>query len=552
MVLGVVGGLGLFIYGMELVTKGLQRTLAMRLRELLLRVTENRLLGLLGGTAIASLIFSGPATVMVTGFVNAGLISLTQAIPLIFGANVGTTIAMQLVSLHLVVLSPPAIGIGLIMRMFFRSEAVRNAGLAPLGFGLLFLGLDFMASSLEPLRESAGFREFLSQINSQTLIGLVMGIGMSAVLTSVVMSSGATIAITFTLVKVGVITSLDQAFPILIGAHIGTCIITFISTLDKNADAKRATLCHLFFNVVGGIVAIILMKFYLRLIPAIPGTSGDVVRQIANMHTAIQLTNALLFLPFVGFFAAISTKILRSKNGDREELTHLDPRLVDSPDIAIELATREMERQARICLVMLRSTLDGLRSGRDLPLDEVRQQERAVDEIKHSLDHYLVLIAEHHLSRQHAILLQDLVGTCNDIERIADHIEEIILMTRARQKRQVHFDAEHDLCLHELGSHVSEILSLTVESLEDIGPEERRALAERILEARKVYKRRAGEIRSLFNAQIEEGSTDGIQGIFFMRYVMEFDRIIRHVRGIARAEMRQTLAAAAADDAASL
>ncbi len=536
--LGVIGGLGLFLYGMELVTKGLQRTLALRLRSFLLRVTENRVLAFFGGATIATLIFSGPATAMVTGFVNAGLISLVQAIPLIIGANVGTTLTMQFVSLHPVAVAPAAIGLGIIMRLFFRSEVVRNAGSTPLGFGLLFLGLEFLQGALEPLRESQPIRDFLAGIGSQTLIGLVLGVLASGLLTSVLMSSSATIAITFSLVKVGIVTSLDQAFPILLGAHIGTCIITIISALGKTTDAKRAALCHLLFNIFGSVLALILMRVYLRVIPM---TSGDLVRQIANMHTIIQLVNAISFLPAVALFASLATRILPSRNGDSEERTHLDPRLVDTPDIAIMLATREMQRQTRICLTMLQKTLIGLRGGQQLPIDEVRSQERAVDDIKHALDGYLVMIAERQLSRRHAIQLQELVATCNDIERIADHIEDIILMTRTRERKQVKFDAEHESCLQELGALVSDILSLTVASLDVKLPQENFAIAQSILDRRKVYKRRAGEIKQLFNEQIEEGSTDGMQGIFFMRYVMEFDRIIRHVRGIARAEVRQAL-----------
>ncbi|MCC6546722.1 Na/Pi cotransporter family protein [Candidatus Sumerlaeota bacterium] len=536
----VIGGLGLFLYGMELVTKGLQRTLAFRLRSFLLRVTEHRLYAYLGGAALATLMFSGPATAMITGFVNAGLISLNQSVPLMFGANVGTTIAMQFVALRLVEVAPIAIGIGMILRTFFRSDLAQNAALAPLGFGMIFLGLELMSIALEPMRHSAFFQNFVSHIHSGSIAGLLLGVVVSCAVTSALMSSTATIAITLSLASAGAITKLEQAFPILIGAYIGTCIVAIISAMGKNGDAKRAALCHLLFNVFGCVVAIALMKVHLWIIPK---TSSDLVRQIVNLSTCIQFVNGLVFLPFTAAFARLASRILPRK-GEQEERTHLDPRLVDSPERAIAMATLEMQRQTRICLGMLRATLAGIHNGKDLPFDEVRAQERAVDDIKHALDTYLVMIAERQLSRRHAIQLQDLVATCNDIERIADHIEEIILMTRAKERKQVKFDAEQNQSLQELGVLVSELLLLTVASLDARDAEDKRTVAQQILEHRKIYKRRAMEIRQIFNEQLEEGgATDGMQSIFFTRYLMEFDRIIRHVRGIARAELRQALPA---------
>lgn len=536
----VIGGLGLFLYGMELVTKGLQRTLAFRLRSFLLRVTEHRVLAFLGGIGLATLIFSGPTTAMITGFVNAGLISLQQSVALTFGANVGTTIAMQFVALRIVLVAPIAIGLGMVLRTFFKSDIVQSAAFIPLGFGMIFLGLELMSIALEPLRHSHQFQEFVSHLHTRSIAGLALGIIVSCALTSVLMSSTATIAITLSLARAGAISELEQVFPILIGAYIGTCGVAIISAMGKNGDAKRAALCHLLFNLFGCVVALILMKVYLWVIPK---TAHDLVRQIVNLSTCIQLVNGLLFLPFAPSFARLAARILPSK-GETEEQTHLDPRFVDSPERAIALATLEMQRQTRICLGMLRSTLAGIHDGRNLPFDQVRAQERAVDDIKHALDTYLVMIAERQLSRRHAIQLQDLVATCNDIERIADHIEEIILMTRAKVRKQVKFDEEHDQSLQELGLLVSELLLLTVESLDAKDCEDKRSVAQQILEHRKVYKRRAMEIRQLFNEQLEEGgATDGMQSIFFTRYLMEFDRIIRHVRGIARAELRQALPA---------
>lgn len=534
-ILTVLGGVGLFLFGMELVTRGLREALGSRLRMLLQRVTTNRFVGLVGGAATASVLFSGPTTVMIVGFVNAGLMTLVQAIPMILGANVGTTVALQIVAFNVGVYSPIIIAIGMASRLFSRSETFRNVGQAILGFGLLFLGLTVMQQALEPVKESDILSALLASIGTGGFGSVLFGVLVSVVLTATIMSSGAMIALLFALAGVGLITDFSQAFPILLGAHIGTCIIALIGSIGTTRSARRAALAHLVFNIGGTILALILIKAHLTLIPM---TSENLVRQIANGHTLIQLVNALAFLALVHPMTALLERIV-PRQGKEQEISHLDPDLVETPELAILMIVKEMRRQAQICERMLRTSMEAMLSLDLSRFEEVRKDEQAVDTIKHALDEYIVMVGERQLSHRQSLLLQHLTASSNDLERIADHIETIGILTRTKVRRKIWFNDESMLQLVELGKFVSRLLSLTVDSLDPTQPEYR-DLAMKVLDMRKEYKTRARFIKEEFNNRAFEGAEDALTGMFFMRYITVFDRIIRHIRGIARHELKES------------
>lgn len=535
-VMTVAGGVGLFIFGMELITTNLSRLLGPNLRLLLQRVTVNRAMGLIGGSAVATLLFSGPTTLMVVNFVNAGLISLAQGLPVIFGANIGTTLALQLIAFDLKPYALAALGVAMIIRIVTSSDALKTFTSALIGFAFIFLGLGLMQPALEPLANSQFVVRFLGQINSSTASGIMVGVLVSFVLSAVMMSSAAFIATIFAFSHAGLITSFDQVFPILLGAHIGACIITLIGSIGTNVHARRAAVAHLLFNILGGLLAIAMMRLYTHIIPL---TSDNLVRQIANGNTMIQVVNGVLFLAVVGPFSRLVEWIIPMPAGQETERSHLDPSMVRTPELALLMVIREMRRQARICRRMLRVSMEAMLSLDIGRFSEVRRDESAVDEIKHALDNYFVIIGERRLSRRQSVLLQHLVASSNDLERIADHIETIGVLTRTKVKRKMWFEDQSMMRLVELSRLVAESLETTIDAL-DIAQPEAREKAQRVLALRKEYKRRAQEIKEEFNSRYFTGAEDAIHGMFFMRYVTVFDRIMRHVRAIARAELKET------------
>ncbi|MCB2155173.1 Na/Pi cotransporter family protein [bacterium] len=535
MMLTALGGIGLFIFGMDLMTESLQQSLGHHLRTALQKLTAHPILGIIGGTAIATAIHSGPTTVMIVGFINAGLINLQQSIAVMLGANVGTSVSMQLVAFDLVAYAPIAIAIGAVIRMFVKSEQIKHAGTVLLGFGLLFVGLGLMKDALAPLKHSEFFQTLLSQIDGQVLFGMILGILISTVITGVLMSSGATVAIAYALADAGVITSISQAFPIVLGAHIGTTFITLLGAIGTNVNARRAAVSHLAFNVLGAILAAAMSPIYFKIIPM---TSDSLVRQIANVHTFVQVFNSLVVLPMTGPFSKLIMLMVPSKEVP-DETSHLDPSLVRTPELAILASIQEMRRKMRICGRMLDKAMEATVSLDLGEFESVRKDEAAVDQIKHALDDFFVLIASRKLSKRQSVLLQHLISSSNDVERIADHIETISVLTRAKVKREIWFDDDSMNRLIELGALVSEMLKVAVESL-DPTQEQFREHAEKLLVMRKDYKRRVSKLKEEFNSRIFEGSEDAINGMFFMRYLTVFDRVIRHIRGLARAELQPT------------
>jgi len=305
----LLGGLALFVYGMKVMSDGLQRAAGNRLRDLLYHLTRNRVAAFLIGSVVSLLVHSGATTLMVVGFINAGLMSLVDSIPVILGANVGTTLSMQLVSFKLDEYAFFAIAAGMLLHLAGRKDLLRHIGSVLFGFGLLFLGMTTMSASLAPLK-GGPIQALLQSTDAATLAGLLLGFLVSSALTGVIQSSGATIGVLFALASAGVFTEFRQVFALLLGAHVGTCATSLLGAIGTNIEARRAALAHLLFNVLGSLFAMALTPLWLW---AIPLTADSLVRQIANAHTLVQLANALVVLPIAGLFAKLVVLVSPSK-----------------------------------------------------------------------------------------------------------------------------------------------------------------------------------------------------------------------------------------------
>ena len=287
----LLGGLGLFIFGMKIMTQGLQALAGTRMRTLLSRLTRNRVTGALAGTTVGFLVHSGAGAVRLVGFINAGLLTLEASIPIMIGNNLGTTLSMQLFSFHIGAYCYFAIAAGFLMQLLSRRDAVREVGLMVLGVGLLFLGMNTMSDAVGPLKEGGYIQPFLAYTNGATAGGMALGILLSALFTGVLQSSGAMIGMLFALANGGAFDSLSQVFPLVLGAHIGTCVVGLFGSLGTNIEARRSAVSHLAFNVLGSVVAALMFPLYAK---ALPLVGVELVRQIANTHTAVQLVNGLI------------------------------------------------------------------------------------------------------------------------------------------------------------------------------------------------------------------------------------------------------------------
>ena len=528
----VLGGLALFIFGMNIMTDGLRQAVGGKLRTILAATTSNRFAGIGFGTVLGTLVHSSGTTVMLVGFVNAGLMTLAQAIPPVLGANIGTTVSMQLISFKLSDYCFAVIAIGFMLTMFGRNQQVKESGKALIGFGLLFLGMETMSGALKPHREA--LRPLLQPIDGTTWPGLFLGVGIALGITSIIQSSGATIGMAFALIDAGAFTSFPQVFPIVLGAHIGTCATALLGSIGTNIFARRTALSHLLFNIFNVSLAIAMRPLYFRFIEL---TSDDLKRQTANMHTLVMLITVLVLVPFIPFLHKIVEWISPTRK-PLPEPTHLDPDLIPVPEKGIVAVLKELARMAKICQdSFLRLDKIILLEPNKKELDRIKKNEAAVNDIKLAIKDYVNHLTEPYLSQRQAFLLQYMDRCASDIERIGDHVEtlcEISLARRAKGGKGVFDQPSLESLFHALEKS-REVLRLVIESL-DPKNQDFDQWAERILASRDEYMELSQHARELMAENISNHSIHPAAGVYYNSYMTTLDRIVRHTKIIAITE----------------
>ncbi len=528
----LLGGVALFIYGMNVMSSELQKSAAHRMRTLLYKLTTRPVSGFGVGSLLGFLIHSGPVVLMAVGFTNAGLMTLEQSIGVTVGANVGTTLSMQLVSFHITHISYLLIFLGLAIHLAFRKKTPKHVGLVVFGFGLLFLGLEFMSQSVKPLQSLGYFETLIRYTNASTTMGLLTGFLLSAVFTGVIQSSGATIAMLFALSSAGVLTDFAQVFPWVLGAHVGTCATPLIGAIGGEVTAKRTALAHLLFNVIGSVVAMVMYRFYAWGIPAI---GGDLTRQVANAHTLVQLVNALMFLPLTRSYCRLLVRLTRVPGGDPEK-SYLDDTLLATPEKAIVAAFMELRRMSVIARHMFQEAMRGFLDLDPQRFVRVRKYEDVLDSLKDAIQSYLVCLAERDLSRRQSIIIQYLTTATNDLERIGDHVENIAKVTDEKLERKIWFEDAAVQDLIDLYKKTDKILALLVKSFEPSFYESPSKLAAEILEKRNEYVQLSFKVKEKHNNQLLEKKEDPLVGMYFFRLIVCFDKLVKHSKTIALVE----------------
>lgn len=530
LVSAVLGGLALFLFGMNQMSTGLRIAAGPGLRSMLTRATSNRFKGIGLGSVLGTMIHSSAATVMTVGFVNAGLMTLPQSIAVIIGANIGTTLSMQIVSLHLTDYSFFAIGTGFLLWMIAPFDKLKNLGQTLLGFGLLFLGLATMSDAIVPYRDD--LQPVLAFIDGSTWPGMLYGIAVAAAVTAIIQSSGATIGMCFTLITTGVFTSLEQCLPIVLGAHLGTCATALIGSLGTNMEARRAALLHLLFNVINVALAAVAAPW---LIAGINAVGGGLIRQTANLHTAVMVVAALAVLPWTHHAASLLRFLFPSRK-QLPESGHLDHSLISLPEQAIRAGILELRRVTRLCLQSL--VLNGgliFERNRGL-VRRIRHNESAIDDIKIAFRDYLRDLTGRYLSRRQALIIQHLDRAIAELERIGDHIDALCdISVRRRNQPEAQFTKEGLDDLFEMYQSTENVLRLVIDSL-DPDLERFEACAEAILKARDKHVDVSMQARDRFMEKVETHEYSSLVGMYFSEYAAAFDRIVRHSKILALIE----------------
>lgn len=525
MILGAIAGLSLFLYGMQLMGDGLQKVAGEGLKGIIRRLTKNRFMSVLVGMFVTTIIQSSSATtVMVVGFVNAGLMTLSQAVGVVFGANIGTTITGQMVSFNLSQWAPLVIAAGLISNMLTKNPKVKEASEIFIGFGILFIGMSTLSSSLEPLKELPEFTNWIVQYGNNPYIG----VGIGLLMTLVLQSSSATIGVLIALASQGVL-PIATAVYIIFGDNIGTCTTALISSLGTSRRGKQVALFHLSINIIG---TIYFMLFFTGILTNFVSSidPGNVARQIANAHTIFNIVNVIILFPFTNLLVKMIQTIIPDGEDDEDTVTrYLDKRILVTPSIALENTMFEFASMAQETSIALQNSIGAARNRDKKLVKKALENEQRINEFEKAIVQYLVEISQQNVSSQDQQIIDELFSTANDIERIGDHAENIADFARAIIEREIYLDEETSTELDNLYHMIQRGFNLSIDAL---STGNQKTVQEVIQIERDVDKLKI-EVRDKYMKRMNKGIASAESGIFVMDLLSNLERISDHFRNIA-------------------
>ncbi|WP_242248042.1 Na/Pi cotransporter family protein [Bacillus cereus group sp. BfR-BA-01523] len=528
MIFQFIGGLGIFLFGIKYMGDGLQQAAGDRLRDILDRFTTNPLMGVLAGMLVTVLIQSSSGTTALTvGLVSAGFMTLRQAIGVIMGANIGTTVTAFIIGIKIGEYALPVMAVGAILLFFFKNKKVHSVGQVVFGFGMLFFGLELMSAGMKPLRSLESFQELMVSMSDNPILGIVVG----TVFTLIVQSSSATIGILQELFGQGAI-DLQAALPVLFGDNIGTTITAVLAAIGTSIAARRAALVHVIFNIIGTIIFTIILIPFTSLIQYFQTSLNlNPEMTIAFAHGTFNVTNTIIQFPFIAVLAWIVTKIIRGEDASINfKPQHLNPIFIEqSPAIALTEAQKEIIRMAEFSLHGLKEANQFLNTQDKKHADMATQLEGAINNLDKKIIEYLVLLSEKPLSPTDSEKHSVLAGVVGDIERVGDHVENLVELVDFQISNRVSLSDE---ALAEL----NEMLELTISTLQDainaltnFDTE----LAQTVIAKERKIDQMERVLRKRHVLRLNERSCSGDASIIYVDMVSNLERIGDHAVNIA-------------------
>ncbi|PKM83753.1 MAG: sodium:solute symporter [Firmicutes bacterium HGW-Firmicutes-13] len=521
---GLIGGLGLFLFGMQIMASGMQKAAGDKLRKILEVLTSNSYIAVLTGIVVTVLIqSSSTTTVMVVGFANAGLMTLNQAVGTILGANIGTTVTAQAISFKIEVVALPAIGIGAILNFFSRRRLKRYIGQTVLGFGLLFLGMTTMSSALSPLRESTVFLNMLANFGRNPFMGVLAG----AIFTAAIQSSSAATGVIIAL-SIQELLTFPSALTLILGTNIGTCITALLASMGTSLSAKRAALAHILFNLMGVSLFLLFINPFSELMVE---TASTVPRQIANAHTIFNVTSTILVLPFFKYFIHLINRIIPGEEGAIDlGPKFLDKRMLKTPAVAIGTTHKEVLRMASLAREMVRDSINAFIKEDHKLMVQVYQKEEILDSLEKEITIYLAELAQHSLTQEQSNQVTGLMHAVNDLERIGDHSETIIHLAEAKVGDKLPFSEEALNQLRHMYERVDWMLDRVMEAFE----KNDYFAARSVIEEDDVIDNLEKTLRKHHIERINEKKCNPTSGVIYLDLLSNFERIADHATNIAQ------------------
>ena len=538
-----IGGLGMFLYGMESMADGLQKFAGNRLQRVLEILTSNRLLGVLVGAGVTAIIQSSSATtVMVVGFVNAGIINLLQATGIIMGANIGTTITAWIVSMSQLgdafevmkpgFYAPAIIGIGALLLVFAKSQKKKTIGEIMIGLGLLFIGLDFMSGSINPYTDAPIFAKAFEILGGNPLLGMIIG----ALVTALLQSSSASVGILQTLAMNGIVTT-NAAIYITLGQNIGSCVTAMLSSMGGSRTAKRAAVMHLTFNVIGAIVFGSIGFIFFSLRPAFAASNINAV-QISIFHTIFNLTMTTLLFPFADVLVKISGMVVKEKAEEEPvaedaetaaTLKHLDERIFESPAFAVETAALEVVHMGQITYENVVRAIDSVLTVNSDEVETVFKTEQTINNMEKMLTEYLIKVDNLSLTEKQKKVVNNLFYSVSDIERIGDHAENLAEQAQYMVEHGLQFSTTGADDLKSISDSVLKSFQYAIDARQNGNMEAVR----KVSQYEDDVDSQEEELREKHIERLSAGECKASAGVVFLDIISNLERVSDHAYNLA-------------------
>lgn len=529
-ILTMAGGLGLFLFGMELMSDSIEKVAGARLRRILEIFTTNRFMGMIVGIIFTGIIQSSSAcTVMVVSFVNSGLMNLYQAAGVILGANIGTTITSQLVSFNLSKIAPLILLVGVVVMMFTKKEKVRKVAEVVVGFGILFVGLSTMSQAMANMKNEPQVVNLLMSLKNPFLATL-----MGFALTAIIQSSSVTVSIVLLLANQDLL-PLPITLYIILGCNIGACATAMLASMTGKKDAKRAALIHLLFNIIGTVIIYIaLFVASDQIVELIKSISADNGRFVANAHTLIKIAQVIMLFPFTGWLVKMTYLIVPGEDqkvGYREsyQLKYIGDKVVFNPATAVVEVVKELERMASLAEENLNRAMNALITLDEEDIEEVYEVEKNINFLNHAITDYLVKINQTTLPIEDLNSLGALFHVVNDIERIGDHAENVADAARQRKEEGVSISKEAQKELGDMLEMVNKIIRYAVEMFaksDETHMQEIITLEDQVDEKERELQKKHVE-------RLTKGECSPEAGMIFSDIVSGLERVADHATNIA-------------------
>lgn len=546
----VLGGLGMFIFGMKIMSEGLQKVAGKKMRQILKMVSDNRFVGCGVGAIVTSIIQSSSATtVMLVGFVDASLMTLTQAVGITIGANIGTTITAQLIAFKITAYALPAIAVGTLLKFFIGRRKWKYIGDVLLGFGFVFYGLATMKMGFSPLREDQLFISFFTKFQSQTMGGLLLCVFVGTVLTMILQSSSATVGVTMALAMQGLI-DFEASVALILGENIGTTITAQLASIGANINARRTANAHTLFNVLGVIFIVLVFPYFIDLVnfitmnfmhsgppdELINGEMPNVARYIANSHTLFNVVNAVIFLLVLPYLIKVAIWITPHKEEDVKfdefrHIKYLDTKFIDTPSVALTRARAEIIRMGKAVQTMYDDVINSIETRKIKDLSKWRKREDTLDILQKEITQFLVQVMQQPIMSEESREIAALTRMTNNLERAGDEVENIAELMEELIEQNLHFSDGGMRDYEKIAAEVRNFIIFVVDAIRN----DDREIVQRALEFEKTINKMREEMKGNHLMRLQSGACTVDPGLILVDMLNAFEKIGDFCYNIAQA-----------------